>query len=672
MTPLEPNLLEEGLLLHVGERMLDGDHLYRDIAVVTGPVPFALTAALFALFGEDVLVARAGVVALQALACGAVYAMARRAGAGAWAHAAAACLASAPVLLFPLLSTMFYTTVASSLAVLAAWMGLRGVASTRWAVAAGVTVALVALSKQTVGLALALTLVPAVALCAPPAERRSRALAVCAGGAATAVLTLALFAALCDLGAFFQAMLAQPARETFSSAFIDLWPPGELSEALAEREYLYVPESIYLIRQGQPGVPAPLILLTQILYVLPLAALAATALRRLAGPLPPAAWLHTVALLALLTNLFPRTDAGHLVFVAPAAAAQLFVLAPGLTKRRGAIRWAPRVGSAVVILTLAIAAWGVGIRLYRLSQEPSFGPRVALRAVSPPNSSRAVPQVIDWLRERVTPGEAIYVARTEPLIYFATETRNPTPYTGMLQVWGVRGEQQERTLEALEDVRFVVMSDLDDRLFTFFADEQPRVQDYLERYFRVPQSFTGQRRIDDWLLVLERGADRGATAIDLLDPTLAPRAWALQPNGRRQPAQAPARDLPTRQNRRPLAVTLGPSGGGLDFELLVPENARFQAGVGFRGIAGHRQPDGLRLSVSVDEGDGVFRSLAARRISFKRGHAARAWQPLEADLSQFAGRRIILRLAAERSRPASTAGVALWGSPRIAGAPSQD
>ena len=129
MAPLEPNLLEEGLMLHVGERMLDGDHLYRDVELVTGPVPYALTALLFALFGEDVRVARAAVVALQALASGAVFAMARRAGAGPWAHAAAACFASGPVLFFPLLSTMFYTTIATSLAIVSASLGLRAIAS---------------------------------------------------------------------------------------------------------------------------------------------------------------------------------------------------------------------------------------------------------------------------------------------------------------------------------------------------------------------------------------------------------------------------------------------------------------------------------------------------------------------------------------------------------------
>lgn len=672
---LEPNLLEEGLMLHAGERMLAGEHLYRDIALVTGPVPFALTATLFGLFGEDVLVARAGVVVLQALACGAVFAMARRAGAGPWAHAAAACYASGPVLLFPLLSTLFYTTVASSLAVIAAWIGLQGVGSTRWAVASGVAVAAVALSKQTVGLGLALTLVPAVALCAPSAERSRRALAVCAGGAATAVAVFALFAALGDLGVFFESMLARPSGETFSFPYINLWPLGELSPELAAREFYYVPETVYLLRHAEPGVPAPLILLSQVLYVLPFAALLATAARRLAGPLPAAAWLHTAALLALLTNLFPRTDAGHLVFVAPAAAAHLFVLAPALVGARGPLRFLPRAGSAAAILVLAVGTWGVGVRLHLFAQEVSYGPRVPLRPVSPPKASRAVPHVISWLRERVTPNEAIYVARTEPLIYFATETRNPTPFVGMLQVWGVRHQQQDEILEALEDVRFVVMSDVDEPLYTFFADEQPRVQDYLERHFRVPEDFTNQLRIDDWMLVLERGPDRGATAVDLRDPALVPRAWELQRRGRRTGAPLPARDLPTRQNRRPLAVHLGAAGGGVDFDILVPEDGRFQAGVGFRRIGGRRQPDGLRFSVSIGDGD-AFREVAARKVDFAGGATARAWLPLEADLSDLAGQRITLRLAAETTRPGRGGGkgkgFALWGSPRIARAPDAD
>ena len=126
---LEPNLLEEGLLLHVGERMLAGDHLYSDIVLVTGPVPYVMVAGIFSVFGSTIEVARIGVAILQGLACASVYNLARRSDAGPWAHASAASIAFAPVLLFPLLTIAFYTTIATSLAFIAAGLALRGVRS---------------------------------------------------------------------------------------------------------------------------------------------------------------------------------------------------------------------------------------------------------------------------------------------------------------------------------------------------------------------------------------------------------------------------------------------------------------------------------------------------------------------------------------------------------------
>ena len=101
MAPLEPSFLEEGLMLHVAERLAGGEHLYRDVLAVTGPVPYELLAASFRIFGEDVAVARALVVLLQSIATLLVFDWARRTGVGALAHGAAAVMAVAPVLLFP-------------------------------------------------------------------------------------------------------------------------------------------------------------------------------------------------------------------------------------------------------------------------------------------------------------------------------------------------------------------------------------------------------------------------------------------------------------------------------------------------------------------------------------------------------------------------------------------
>ena len=59
LTDLEPNLVEEGLLLHVAQRLVHGEHLYRDIVFFTGPLPFELLGLLFRIFGEEIAVGRA-------------------------------------------------------------------------------------------------------------------------------------------------------------------------------------------------------------------------------------------------------------------------------------------------------------------------------------------------------------------------------------------------------------------------------------------------------------------------------------------------------------------------------------------------------------------------------------------------------------------------------------
>ncbi len=126
---LEPSLLEEGFIVHAAQRMIGGEHLYRDIVFFTGPFPFELLALLFRIFGEEISVARTAVALLHGVSCAAGFGLARRAGAGPFAHAAAACIAGAPVLLFPLLSTFFYATLALHLSLMAAYAALRGTRS---------------------------------------------------------------------------------------------------------------------------------------------------------------------------------------------------------------------------------------------------------------------------------------------------------------------------------------------------------------------------------------------------------------------------------------------------------------------------------------------------------------------------------------------------------------
>ena len=59
MAPLEPSLLEEGLMLHVAQRLAGGEHLFTDVMAITGPFPYELLALGFRLFGDEIWVARA-------------------------------------------------------------------------------------------------------------------------------------------------------------------------------------------------------------------------------------------------------------------------------------------------------------------------------------------------------------------------------------------------------------------------------------------------------------------------------------------------------------------------------------------------------------------------------------------------------------------------------------
>jgi hypothetical protein len=212
----------------------------------------------------------------------------------------------------------------------------------------------------------------------------------------------------------------------------------------------------------------------------------------------------------------------------------------------------------------------------------------------------------------------------------------------------------------------VVMSDIDQPIYTYYSDELPAVWDYLERHFRVP----GDYPIDDynWIMVLARGPDRGVTAIDLVREHSRGRTWVRDLGGHVSETSELPQRLASRQLRRPLPIALGPGGGGVDFELLLPHGAVFQAGVGYRGLVSidhqYIHPPGTTLAVSV-RSDGEFEPVASVRIDDGR-RAGRSWVPVEADLSAYGGRRVTLRLEVQAGRPIAPGRLSWFGSPRIA------
>ncbi len=667
MAGLEPNLVEEGTVVHVAQRIAHGDRLYRDIVFFSGPLPFQLLALLFRVFGEELVVGRMAAVGLYGVAIAFAYAFLRRAGVGPLAHAAAATLAAMPILLFPLLSIFWYTNLALYLSLIVLYVALRATHSPRWAFAAGVLVSGVALCKQSIGVILAAALLAALSL-STSQERRPRLLgSMVAGGASVAALTLGLFALNGTLSDALRCLITIPLsiEAGYSSPFINLWPLGSLSPEIAPNKVLYLPNYFYLA-YGILSSPGPrVILVTQILYALPLAVLLATLLRRLIAPLPAAAWIGAAVLLAMSSNLFPRTDWGHLVFVLPTTVVQLVLLAApsrAATRRR---TLGPAVAAGLLILIVGAAATYVGSGIRSLSIESYWGPRVPLRPVSEIQRLWSIPVVIEYLRKVIQPGDPVFVARAEPLLYFATDARNPTPYPGILPT--LREEQQETIVRALENTRFVVMSDIDQPLYTYYSEELPRVQAHLERHYGIARDFP----IADfsWIVVLERGQDRGPVGVDLLGERSRASRWIRTLSGRELSTTEPLPKVGVRQNHRPLLVQLGPRGGWVDFELRLPPGARFRAGVGFRGLVSrqnmHVHPSGATMELAVRaQGKSDFETLARHRVDDSRW-GGRRWEPFEADLARFGGQRVTLRLATVPDYFFGAETFSWWGSPRI-------
>jgi hypothetical protein len=660
----EPNLLEEGIELHVAQRLAGGEQLYRDVLAFTGPLPFELLGWLFRVFGEEIYVARGAVVVMHALASAAAFALARAAHPGALAHAAAAAIASAPLLGFPLFHIYYYTTMAFHLSVVAAWAANRGMRRLGWAVAAGVLVALVALCKQTLGLAVAVTL--GLALLRAGADGRRALLGFAAGGVATALATLSLWQAAGTLPHALYGLLTLPASldDSFQMPFVNFWPPGEFSGVAQANRSFYLP-TFYVLSQGLFATPGPRgVLLTQALFAIPLLAAGLGALRIAQRGVAPALVLHTALAASWLVNLVPRADWGHLIHVLPLAGAQLFLVVPA-SARRSALR----AVAGLAVLAFVVGSGAAWRFLDRVADPEPFSARVPLRAIGPGVRGYPLRKIVAFLERYTRRGEPIFVARAEPLLYFATDTRNPTPFPGIFPA--MRREQEAIILEALRDVRFVVMSDVDQPALTHYRDELPGVQAYLERHYQPIEELGDDRSF--YVTLLERGRDRGETLVDFVRRSSSGRSF-IRAGGERRPVEALDTFLPTRRNRRPLGFRLGPEGGGIEFDFEVPPHAVFEASASLGGLITADRlltvPEHSTVVVSIGQNEAMTR-IAEVALG---GYVSPRWIPIEADLGPWAGQHVTMRFELIRSpdeRPSARTRIGYLGSPRVARRPAR-
>jgi hypothetical protein len=116
-------------------------------------------------------------------------------------------------------------------------------------------------------------------------------------------------------------------------------------------------------------------------------------------------------------------------------------------------------------------------------------------------------------------------------------------------------------------------------------------------------------------------------------------------------------------------MRVGRFGGGIDYEVRIPEAGRFEADIGYRGMIStegfYEHPPRSHMKLSVGS-DGVFETVLDARVDDSE-NGGRTWTPVEADLSRWGGERVTLRLELEPESPISEPELSWWGSPRLAG-----
>jgi hypothetical protein len=210
------------------------------------------------------------------------------------------------------------------------------------------------------------------------------------------------------------------------------------------------------------------------------------------------------------------------------------------------------------------------------------------------------------------------------------------------------------------------MSDVDQPAMTYYRDELPGVEAYLERFFRPAPPFAGDQH--HWINVLERGPPRAPTRIDLARSAAAGRSFTRSASGRHDAEPFDSGRLAVRRNRRLLGFPLGPRGGGIEFELEIPSDAVLEAdaslGRAFAEDDVYGIPEHSTIVVSVVDGETTTK---VHELTLGTGWSPR-WIPFRVDLGAWAGKRVTLRLElirSESSAPSAVSQIGYLGSPRI-------
>ena len=511
--------MDEGHLALTASRLLAGDVLYRDIHTGIFPGIYSLTAGLFALFGQDVIVTRWAQIAVNTASVLLLWWIARRMLPVRWAWAPPLLFVALVWISFPVLSMFNYSALAGMLALAALLFALRFLEHGRAAdgVAVGLLVGACLFTKQNYGGLTAIGIAGGLVLARPYGAMRNVPLLrffapIVVAGTAFLVLSIGWLAASGTLQAWIDSTLTS----LVGSQLRDFDNPipyiiGAMPVGDPRFVYLYIPSGLFdfLLRGdpflGLPLGPAFVGVLIRCAYGLPLAALILAPLWLLlsaspvrdgdADPRFPASVVVAVLAVVFFFGIFPSAVFSHLVYVM-APILLLFAWLGARVEARLAARvpaaargWRIFAGGAVAAILAACAS--VPAHVVRTYTTPSGLPHVGILVT--PEQAQMNAQALRFLDDCAAPGEPIFTLPILPILYLASGHPNPVKWD-LLIPGAIDQTAIVDTLER-ERVRCVVRQRDMNPEFPPLRELYPSLDAYITRSYRKGRAMTvgGQR-----------------------------------------------------------------------------------------------------------------------------------------------------------------------------------
>lgn len=495
--------MDEGHLATLAMGLQDGKLLYRDLHTGIFPGIYHLTAMLFGIFGNDLIVTRCAEVAVNGSIATCLWLAGAHMMSRGWALVAPLLYISLVPISFPVLAMFNYSSLALGLAMASLVLLLRYLAEGERAVAIalGITLALTVFFKQNFG---AFTFV--ALLLALVVNRRDSALVdrswgaillpIASAGIGVTLAFVVYFVATGTLDDFVQATMIQIGGDQMES-FNNPIPPILGQHPIADSRFTFLYSPPYLFNKlihaealvGSAVDTNYLSHAIRLSYGVPIAVL-------IFGPV---AWFlgarsdnaHTrcgVRTSVTFTSLFflgifPSAVWSHLAFVMPPILLLLgLVLSQGDTalcaRSRAAATGLRAVAATVTGCALVLAAFA-SMDVARWHPTPLDLPRASLNVT--PHQAAIYQDALAFVNECSPSGEDIFVAPYMPIVYFLTDRGNVSRYD--LTIPGnVDGQRIIDSLESAQ-TRCIVYNPVMYPEFAPFHELFPMLNEYLRQQY---------------------------------------------------------------------------------------------------------------------------------------------------------------------------------------------